>query len=387
MAGKDQTLMLRIDNLVKTYAGDKARSRKKPAEGPATVFAVHDVSFEVKEGELFTLLGPSGCGKTTTLRSIAGLERPDSGTIAVGDRVMFSSGNGRTVNLPANQRGLGMVFQSYAIWPHMTVFDNVAFPLQVRKRSERPSKKEIEERVTRVLETMELSQQIGRQATKLSGGQQQRLALARALVIQPPLLLLDEPLSNLDAKLRESLRYELKRLQRELGITSVYVTHDQVEALALSTHIAVMQSGKVVQLGKPREVYESPANKFVAEFIGTSNFIPGTVGSRQGDQHVVETTNGTLYLDSAASLGAGDEVVVSIRPEAVDVSRESRPGTANEWHGTVVTRAFLGDAVDHVVAVGKHEIRARTNPEVSIEPGSQVYLQLDPSKISLVPVN
>jgi iron(III) transport system ATP-binding protein len=280
-----------------------------------------------------------------------------------------------------------MVFQSYAIWPHMTVFDNVAFPLQVRKRSERPSKKEIEERVTRVLETMELSQQIGRQATKLSGGQQQRLALARALVIQPPLLLLDEPLSNLDAKLRESLRYELKRLQRELGITSIYVTHDQVEALALSTNIAVMQAGKVVQLGKPREVYESPANKFVAEFIGTSNFIPGTVGSRQGAQHVVETTNGTLYLDSVAKLGAGDEVVVSIRPEAVNVSRESRAGVANEWHGTVVTRAFLGDAVDHVVAVGKHEIRARTNPEVSIEPGTQVYLQLDPAKISLVPVN
>src|SRR3712207_3754525 len=214
--------MLRIDHLVKTYAGDKAK-KNKPAEGPATVFAVHDVSFEVKEGELFTLLGPSGCGKTTTLRSIAGLEKPDSGTITVGDRVMFSAGGSgsRTVNLPANQRGLGMVFQSYAIWPHMTVFDNVAFPLQVRKRSERPSKKEIEERVTRVLETMELSQQIGRQATKLSGGQQQRLALARALVIQPPLLLLDEPLSNLDAKLRESLRYELKRLQRELGITSV----------------------------------------------------------------------------------------------------------------------------------------------------------------------
>src|SRR3954452_12258113 len=196
--------MLRIDNLVKTYAGDKARGRNKPAEGPATVFAVHDVSFEVKEGELFTLLGPSGCGKTTTLRSIAGLERPDSGTIAVGDRVMFSAGNGnggKVVNMPANQRGLGMVFQSYAIWPHMTVFDNVAFPLQVRKRAERPSKAEIEERVSRVLETMELSEQAGRQATKLSGGQQQRLALARALVIQPPLLLVGEPVVDPDAKL------------------------------------------------------------------------------------------------------------------------------------------------------------------------------------------
>jgi iron(III) transport system ATP-binding protein len=381
--------MLRIDNLVKSFAGEKVRGKKKDQAGHSTVFAVNDVSFEVKEGELFTLLGPSGCGKTTTLRSIAGLERPDSGTIAVGDRVMFSAkqGNGKVVNLPANQRGLGMVFQSYAIWPHMTVFDNVAFPLQVRKRGERPGKKEISERVTRVLETMELSEQAGRQATKLSGGQQQRLALARALVIQPPLLLLDEPLSNLDAKLRESLRYELKRLQREMGITSVYVTHDQVEALALSSHIAVMEKGSVVQLGKPREVYEMPANKFVAEFIGTSNFIPGTVRAREGAHASVETVNGALYLDSAIDLAVGSEAVVSIRPEAVELSRESRAGSVrNEWHGRVVARAFLGDAVDHVIAVGKYELRARGNPSVSIEPGTEVYLQLDPAKISLVPV-
>jgi iron(III) transport system ATP-binding protein len=382
--------MLRIDNLVKSFAGEKVRGRKKEQAGHAAVFAVNDVSFEVKEGELFTLLGPSGCGKTTTLRSIAGLERPDSGTIAVGDRVMFAAkgeNSGRAVNLPANQRGLGMVFQSYAIWPHMTVFDNVAFPLQVRKRSERPGKAEIEERVSRVLETMELSEQAGRQATKLSGGQQQRLALARALVIHPPLLLLDEPLSNLDAKLRESLRYELKRLQRELGITSVYVTHDQVEALALSSQIAVMKSGSVVQLGKPREIYEAPANKFVAEFIGTSNFIPGTVRARESGRASVETVNGVLYLETQADVPVGQEAVVSIRPEAVELSRESRASVvANEWHGTVVARAFLGDAVDHVVAVGKYEMRARVNPSVSIEPGTQVYLQLDPAKISLVPV-
>ena len=381
--------MLRIDNLVKSFAGDKARGKKaKAQEGHTTVFAVNDVSFEVKEGELFTLLGPSGCGKTTTLRSIAGLEKPDGGKITVGDRVMFSGGDGgRAVNMPANQRGLGMVFQSYAIWPHMTVFDNVAFPLQVRKRADRPAKKEIADRVERVLATMELSPQAGRQATKLSGGQQQRLALARALVIQPPLLLLDEPLSNLDAKLRESLRYELKRLQRELGITSVYVTHDQVEALALSTHIAVMEHGRVVQLGKPREVYETPANKFVAEFIGTSNFIPGTVGAVQGGRYCVETANGTLFIESGSDLPTGSDVVVSIRPEAVELSTQSRAGqVANEWQGTVVARAFLGDAVDHVVAVGKHEIRARVNPSVSFEPGTEVCLQLDPAKISLVPV-
>jgi iron(III) transport system ATP-binding protein len=383
--------MLRIDHLVKSFAGEKARGKKaKAQEGHATVFAVNDVSFEVKEGELFTLLGPSGCGKTTTLRSIAGLEKPDSGTIAVGDRVLFSGGakgGGKEVNVPANQRQLGMVFQSYAIWPHMTVFDNVAFPLQVVPRNRRLGKAEIGERVTRVLETMELRNYADRQATKLSGGQQQRLALARAIVIEPSLLLLDEPLANLDAKLRESLRYELKRLQRELGITSVYVTHDQVEALALSTNIAVMQAGSVVQLGKPREIYESPSNKFVAEFIGTSNFIPGTVGSAQGGQHSVDTANGRLVIESGSDLPAGSDVVVSIRPEAVELTTASRAGhVANEWHGTVVARAFLGDAVDHVIAVGKHEIRARVNPSVSIEPGTQVYLQLDPTKISLVPV-
>jgi iron(III) transport system ATP-binding protein len=269
----------------------------------------------------------------------------------------------------------------------MSVFDNVAFPLQVKKRASRPGKKEIAERVMRVLQTMELADLADRQATKLSGGQQQRLALARALVIEPPLLLLDEPLSNLDAKLRESLRYELKRLQRELGITSVYVTHDQVEALVLSTSIAVMKGGNVMQLGRPRAIYENPNCRFVAEFIGTSNFIAGTVAARDNDRYAVDTADGRLLLDSAASIPIGTEVVVSIRPEAVEVGPTSRGGEVpNEWTGTVLTRAFLGEAVDHVVAVGKHEIRARGNPAVSIEPGTEVYLRMDPGKLTLVPV-
>jgi iron(III) transport system ATP-binding protein len=280
-----------------------------------------------------------------------------------------------------------MVFQSYAIWPHMTVFDNVAFPLKVRPRSQRPGKREISERVMRVLETMELGQLAGREATKLSGGQQQRLALARALVIEPPLLLLDEPLSNLDAKLRESLRFELKRLQRDLGITTVYVTHDQIEALALSNQIAVMSEGNIVQLGKPREVYENPNNRFVAEFIGTSNFISGVVRERDGARHTVETIDGRLVLDSLQELATGSEVIVSIRPEAVAISRDKAGGqVVNEWCGKVLTRAFLGDSVDHVVGVGKHELRTRNNPDTSIEPGATVYLRLDPAKLSLVPV-
>jgi iron(III) transport system ATP-binding protein len=385
--------VLEVQNLVKSFDGERQKRKRNQgsaANGAAPrVFAVNDISFAVQPGELFTLLGPSGCGKSTTLRSVAGLETPDSGVVSVGDKVLFAAGPSATkkVNVPANRRGLGMVFQSYAIWPHMTVFENVAFPLRVRPRSQRPGKREITERVHRVLETMELLQYAERHATKLSGGQQQRLALARAIVIEPSLLLLDEPLSNLDAKLRESLRFELKRLQRELGITSIYVTHDQIEALSLSSNIAVMRAGEVVQLGKPRDIYENPQSKFVAEFIGTSNFIEGTVAVRDGDQHVVETRDGRLTLDSAAHMAPGTEVVVSIRPEAVMLTTERPVGAPNVWEGNVTTRAFLGDAVDHVVAVGKHEIRARCLPHVSHAPGSSVYLQMDTAKLALVPVD
>ena len=386
--------MLEVENLVKSFDGErqKRRARKEQAAnggGPARVFAVNDVSFAVEPGELFTLLGPSGCGKSTTLRAIAGLEQPDSGIVSVGGNVLFAAGPGaeKKVNVPANKRGLGMVFQSYAIWPHMTVFENVAFPLRVRSRKQRPSKREISERVERVLETMELLQYADRHATKLSGGQQQRLALARAIVVEPSLLLLDEPLSNLDAKLRESLRFELKRLQRELGITSIYVTHDQIEALSLSSSIAVMRAGEVVQLGKPRDIYENPQNKFVAEFIGTSNFIDGTVKARNGDRYVVETLDGRLTLDAVLDVSPGTEIVVSIRPEAVMLTTERPLDALNVWEGNVTTRAFLGDAVDHVVSVGKRDIRARCLPHISHAPGTTVYMQMDPAKLALVPVD
>jgi iron(III) transport system ATP-binding protein len=386
--------VLQVQNLVKSFDGErqKRRARKEQStngDAALRVFAVNDVSFTVEPGELFTLLGPSGCGKSTTLRSIAGLEQPDSGIVSVGDTVLFAAGASakKRVNVPANKRGLGMVFQSYAIWPHMTVFENVAFPLRVRARKQRPSKREITERVERVLETMELLQYADRHATKLSGGQQQRLALARAIVVEPSLLLLDEPLSNLDAKLRESLRFELKRLQRELGITSIYVTHDQIEALSLSSNIAVMRAGEVVQLGKPRDIYENPQNKFVAEFIGTSNFIDGTVKARTGERYVVETLDGRLTLDASLDVPPGTEVVVSIRPEAVMLTTERPLDAVNMWEGNVTTRAFLGDAVDHVVSVGKRDIRARCLPHISHAPGTSVYMQMDPAKLSLVPVD
>jgi len=371
--------MLMIENLVKVFQGEKGK------EGSRQVRAVDDVSFEVHEGEMFTLLGPSGCGKTTTLRSIAGLERPDSGEIRVGDRVLFSGGKGPKIHIPPNQRRLGMVFQSYAIWPHMKVFDNVAFPLQVVPRASRASKSEIKAQVMKTLELMELSDLARRQATKLSGGQQQRLALARALVTEPALLLLDEPLSNLDAKLRESLRFELKRFQRELGVTSVYVTHDQVEALSLSSRIAVMREGKVMQIGKPREIYEKPANQFVADFIGTSNFLDGVVSSPEGDTTVIETAIGTVRATSLDHV-AGTAVILAVRPEGISMS-ESEPTGAipNEWQAQVVTRSYLGDSVDHVVRVGEHELRVRASSNQSIRADTLVTLHIDPADLRVIP--
>ncbi|GAA3719685.1 ABC transporter ATP-binding protein [Streptomyces tremellae] len=387
--------MLTVDNLVKSYGGaGRGRRGGGPSEPePDTravapdgsrVFAVGGVSFTVEDGELFTLLGPSGCGKTTTLRSVAGLERPDGGTIALSERVLFDSARG--INIPANRRELGMVFQSYAIWPHMTVAKNVSFPLDILPSSRRPPRDEIDRRVRRMLEVTELGAYTDRSATKLSGGQQQRLALARALVIQPEVMLLDEPLSNLDAKLRESMRFELKRLQTELGLTAIYVTHDQSEALVMSSRIAVMNEGRVEQIGTPDEIYGRPATRFVAEFIGTSNFVRGTVASVRGDTVAVDTPDGRLVCSGAGAAPAvGAEVLLSIRPEAVSLARDPHPGAVNQWAGEVLNRAFMGDAVDHVVRVGAQEIRIRSHPTESVEPGTRVHLSADPARVTLVP--
>jgi iron(III) transport system ATP-binding protein len=378
----DDTALLTVDGLVKTFSGERRRRRRRAgSEAAARVHALDGVSFDVRPGELFTLLGPSGCGKTTTLRSVAGLERPDDGKITVADRVLFDRSSG--ISVPSNARQLGMVFQSYAIWPHMTVFDNTAFPLEVLPRRRRPGRAALEERVRKVLERVELGDFAGRPATKLSGGQQQRLALARALVMEPQLVLLDEPLSNLDAKLRESMRFELKRMQRELGLTAIYVTHDQSEALALSSRIAVMEAGRIVQIGKPREVYEHPNCQFVADFIGVTNFVPGTVAASADGRHRVRTSDGDLWVTSGLDLAVGSEVTLSVRPESIALSLES--GSAvNEWQGRVVNRAFLGDSVDHVVGIGKIELRNRSNPAQSIPPGTDIYLTIDPDKIALV---
>jgi iron(III) transport system ATP-binding protein len=338
---------------------------------------VQGIAFSVPQGQLFPLLGPSGCGKTTTLRSIAGLERPTAGEIAVDDAIVYSSSSG--VFVPPNRRGFGMVFQSYAIWPHMDVYSNAAFPL--RFGATRHGRDEVERRVMRVLKAVGLDELRDRDATKLSGGQQQRLALARALVMEPKLLLLDEPLSNLDAKLRERMRFELKRLQRELGITTVYVTHDQSEALALSHRIAVMNEGRIQQIGAPRDVYERPCNRFVADFVGSTNFVEGVVIAKEpiDGAHTIETAIGPIRAHSVDALAAGDRVVVSIRPEDLVLS-EQKPDGVNVWQGRVDQKVFLGDNVDFEVKIGERIMLSRMHPSLRTPIGAPVWARAEPEK-------
>jgi iron(III) transport system ATP-binding protein len=342
-----------------------------------SVRAARDIAFEVEKGKLFTLLGPSGCGKTTTLRSIAGLERPISGEIAVGGRVVFSSA--RKISVAVNKRNFGMVFQSYAIWPHMNVFDNAAFPLQVRGRLSRQA---IRDKVMGVLEVMGLGPLAEREATKLSGGQQQRLALARAIVMEPELLLLDEPLSNLDAKLRERMRFELKRLQRELGVTTIYVTHDQAEALALSHEIAVMNEGRIVQIGSPRAIYERPQHRFVAEFIGSSNFLDAVVmgaDNRAGFWRV-RGPFGDLIAQSDIALEPNAAVTLSVRPENVELSDARDAMSGNLLTGIVDSKVFQGDFVDFQVRAGGVTLLARAHPSLRTPVGDAVHIRIDPEK-------
>ncbi len=356
----------------------------KTQKGPA-VKAAQDVSFEVPKGSFFTLLGPSGCGKTTTLRSIAGLERPTSGEITVNGRVVYSSAQG--IFVPPNKRNFGMVFQSYAIWPHMTVFANAAFPLEVRKN--RMSRAQIRDKVMSVLAAVGLDHLADRDATKLSGGQQQRLALARALVMEPELLLLDEPLSNLDAKLRDRMRFEIKRIQRELGLTTVYVTHDQGEALALSHQIAVMNEGRVVQMGSPTDIYDRPTSKFVADFIGTSNFVEATVlGYDEATKfYRVRCALGDINAISLANLPKDSKVTISIRPEDVELSEA--PAAAgdrlNVCSGVVDNKVFLGDIVDFQVRVNDFQMQARSHPSLTTPRGGTLNLSMDPHKCVALP--
>ena len=342
------------------------------------VDALDDLSFEVRPGEFYTLLGPSGCGKSTTLRCIAGLERPDRGEIRIGEKVVSSPG----IFIPPNERPIGMVFQSYAIWPHMTVFNNVAFPLKQQKvpRSGR------ERLVMEALSLVKMEDLAQRPAPYLSGGQQQRVALARALVSKPQVLLLDEPLSNLDAKLREELRTEIKDLIRRVGITALYVTHDQAEALAMSDRIAVMLRGAILQEAMPKDLYLKPRDRFVAQFIGQVNFFEGTVsGKLDNGLRIVSTEAGELRCVVPASIPSGAPILITVRPESLVVAAEVKNSAVNVISGEIDKNTFLGDSIDCHVRVGKQQVRAKLPPTSELNEGAQVLLQFDPHACVVIP--
>ena len=303
------------------------------------VTAVNDFHLVVKDGEFVSILGPSGCGKTTTLRMIAGFERATEGEIYIGDACVSSSIKGSFT--PPEKRDIGMVFQSYAVWPHMTVEENVAYPLKIQK----VPKEERMQRVQEMLELVHLGEYGKRYRHQLSGGQQQRVALARALVAQPGLLLLDEPLSNLDAKLRESMRFEILSIQKKLGITVVYVTHDQSEAMAMSDRVVVMSKGVVQQIGAPHEIYTTPANKMVADFIGLVNFMDGEA---KGDRVFIKGTD----ISFANSDNVSGEAIIAVRPENITMSL-----SGGLIKGVLTHRFYLGDAVDYRIQVGDHNVR------------------------------
>ena len=317
---------VRLDHISKIY--------KDPKTGK-DFYAVHDTSLDIAPGEFVTLLGPSGCGKTTTLRMIAGFESPDEGEIYLGDEAINI--------LPPNKRDTAMVFQSYALLPHYNVFDNVAYGLKLRK----VPKEEIQERVTKILELVELSGMEARMTNQLSGGQQQRVALARALVLEPSVLLFDEPLSNLDAKLRVSMRTEIRRIQQKTGITAVYVTHDQSEAMALSDRIIIMNKGVVAQMGTPQEIYYHPNSEFVADFIGEANFLKGVCKGLDGDHALLEVAGTEVRVAAVENMKVGETYTIVLRPESAGLAPEGA------LQCKVVLSCFMGAYQNYHVMVGE----------------------------------
>jgi iron(III) transport system ATP-binding protein len=340
----------------------------------AETAAVSDLDLVIRDNSFVTLLGPSGCGKTTTLRLIAGYMRPDAGTILVGDKLLSS----RDGVVPPEHRGMGMVFQNYAVWPHKSVYENVVFGLKLRKIPREKARQQ----VTAALALVNLSGLEERLPSQLSGGQQQRVALARSLVVEPGILLLDEPLSNLDAKLRERMRTELKELQRRTGITFVYVTHDQAEALALSDQIAVIHSGRLQQFGSPDEVYTRPRNRVVADFMGHVNFLAGKMEAGG----LVRLGGGApISLAAPSAFAPGTPVELAVRPEDVilapPVGQPSGAMTAR-----VAMRTFLGNINEYFVTLASGEtLRAQTPPKQSFDVGASIALTFDTSRISVFP--
>jgi iron(III) transport system ATP-binding protein len=354
--------VLSVRGLEKSFVTDKGPFR-----------ALRGVSFQVEKGQFFTLLGPSGCGKTTALHCIAGLETPDCGEIVMGDTTVFSAVPG--INVPTHKRRFGMVFQSYAIWPHMTVYENVAFPLvhgQVREAH-------VQQRVMTALARVKLEGMADRPAPFLSGGQQQRVALARALVHEPPFLLLDEPLSNLDARLRDQMRVELRQLTEALGTTTIYVTHDQVEALAMSDRIALMRDGQIVQQGTPRDVYFRPADAFVATFLGGGNILPGRLVEVAPDRRaVVMTALGRLACVAPPDGQAGMAIDLVIRAEGFRLCDPAtdQPSAPNRIDATVEGLSFLGSLTEIRLRVGDQSLRARFDALADIPSRGAIRLEV-----------
>lgn len=342
--------------------------------------AVDDLDLRVREHEFLTLLGPSGCGKTTTLRCVAGLERPERGCIRIGDDLVTSAED--LVFVPPNKRDVGVVFQNYALWPHMTVFGNVAYPLQLRHVKRPDIKRQVEDAVAMV----GLIDYLNRPATQLSGGQQQRVALARAMVCQPRVALFDEPLSNLDATLRASLRSEIRAIHDRVGTTSIYVTHDQAEAMALSDRVVVMSKGRIQQIGTPREVYVRPRNRFVADFVGVENFIEGKVVDRASGTVTIQPRGGdrTLRCSAGATRSVNGAVVVAVRSDCISIVRAGAADTdTNVVSGTVRTCVYTGGHVEYGVDTAGTTLTVRQEDADQDEsnvlrPGAEVQLWINP---------
>jgi iron(III) transport system ATP-binding protein len=342
--------------------------------------ALDRVDLTIPANQIFTLLGPSGCGKTTLLRCIVGLESPDEGEIVIGDEIVWS--REKNIFVPPENRGLGMVFQTYAIWPHMNVFENVAYPLTTRKLV----KDEVRAKVTKALKFVQLEGFENRPATKLSGGQQQRVALARALVAEPKVILFDEPLSNLDAKLREETRKELRHFLTELQITAVYVTHDRIEALALSDQVAIMRSGRIVEIGDPKQVYFNSGNQFVADFIGRANLIKGRIASVVGQHAVIDTEIGPIRGLNSQKLASGTIAALCVRPEFISLADKPVGEGDNIFRGRMETLVFIGEAYEGDIRVGDQLFTTTVSPTVQIVEGNEVSISFNPDHCFLLPV-
>ena len=351
---------VRLEHISKIY--------KDPKTGK-DFYAVQDTTLDIEPGTFVTLLGPSGCGKTTTLRMIAGFESPDEGDIYLGDEAINA--------LTPNKRDTAMVFQSYALLPHYNVFDNVAYGLKIRKLP----KEEIQERVMNILKLVEMEGMASRMTNQLSGGQQQRVALARALVIEPSVLLFDEPLSNLDAKLRVTMRTEIRKIQQKVGITAIYVTHDQSEAMSISDKIIIMSKGKVEQIGTPREIYYHPTSKFVADFIGEANFLEAQVRSADGEKAMISVAGGEFEVNNFAHAKAGETATLVLRPEGVSLSEKGL------LEGTVTLSTFMGAYQYYQMMVGDIEIQITDYNPVNrriYEVGEKAYLDFDPKGVYIL---